>query len=332
MAAVRLAFGDTARRRLAAGARVLTDTVRVSLGPAGRTVLIESAGAAPRPTRDGARIAEEIALADRFADIGARLIRRAASRGAEQAGDGRTTAAVLAAAILGEGLKLAAAGIDPLALKAGLDRAAALALAALEAVARPVEPGPALARIAAVAAGGDAGIGAIAARAVEAVGADGAVAVEPGQARETGCEIVRGVRFDQGLCEPLFHDRSGHAAVRIRPAADPAPRRAGSTGTNRCCGCSRAAVRARRPARRHRRDDRGRALRTLTANKIRGGLRLVAARAPHFGDRRRAALEDAATLTGARGSSPRTRACRSPTPARRSWAARAASRSPGAKP
>ena len=299
MAAVRLAFGDTARRRLAAGARVLTDTVRVSLGPAGRTVLIESAGAAPRPTRDGARIAEEITLADRFADIGARLIRRAASRGAEQAGDGRTTAAVLAAAILGEGLKLAAAGIDPLALKAGLDRAAALALAALEAVARPVEPGPALARIAAVAAGGDAGIGAIAARAVEAVGADGAVAVEPGQARETGCEIVRGVRFDQGYASPYFMtDPDTLLCEYDRPLIllhdgrldrhEPLLR------------LLEAAVRARRPLAVIAETIEGEALRTLTANKIRGGLRLVAARAPHFGDRRRAALEDAATLTGAR--------------------------------
>ncbi len=299
MAVARLAFGTAARGRLARGARILADAVRVSLGPAGRTVLIQGAGAAPLPTRDGARIAEEIELADRFTDIGARLIRRAASRSVAQAGDGRTTAVVLAAAILDEGLKRAASGLDPLTLKTGLDRAATLALAALETAAKPVAPGPALMRITAVAAGGDAGIGAIAAQAVAAVGADGVVSVEPGQARETVWEIVHGIRFDQGYASPYFMtDPDTALCTHDRPLIllydgrldrhEPLLR------------LLEAAVRARRPLAVIAETIEGEALRTLTANKIRGGLRLVAARAPHFGDRRRVALEDAATLTGAR--------------------------------
>ncbi len=298
MAIAHLAFGGPARLRLAAGARVLADAVRVSLGPAGRTVLIEAAGGAPRATRDGARIAEEIELADRFADMGARLIRQAARHSAEEAGDGRTTAAVLAAEILDQGLSLAAAGIDPLALKTGLDRAVLSVLAALEAAARPVEPGPALARLATAAAAGDARIGAIAARAVEAVGVDGVVSVEPGQARETACEIVRGIRFDQGYASPYFMtDPDTLLCAYDRPLIllydgkldrhEPLLR------------LLEAAVRARRPLAVIAETIQDEALQTLTTNKIRGGLHLVAARAPHFGDRRRAALEDAATLTGA---------------------------------
>ncbi len=299
MSAGRLAFGGAARLRLIAGARVLADAVRVSLGPAGRTVLIEGGGGAPRPTRDGARIAEEIELADRFADMGARLVRRAATRTADEAGDGRTTATVLAAAILDEGLKLVAAGFDPLALKAGLDRAGRTVLTALADAARPVGPGAALIRTATAAAGGDAGIGAIAAAAVEAVGADGVVSVESGQGRETGFEIVRGIRFDQGYSSPYFMtDPDTLLCEYDRPLLllhdgkldrhEPLLR------------LLEAAVRTRRPLAVIAETIEGEALQTLTANKIRGGLRLVAARAPHFGERRRAALEDAATLTGAR--------------------------------
>ena len=299
MTASQLAFGGVARLRLMGGVRVLADAVRVSLGPAGRTVLIERpGGAAPRITRDGARIAEEIELADRFADIGARLIRQAATRTSDEAGDGRTTATVLAAAILGEGIKAVAAGADPLALKAAIDRAAAGVIAALQAAAMPVAPGPGLARIAALAADGDTAIGAIAARAVEAVGIEGVVSVEPGQARETEFEIVQGIRFDQGYASPYFMtDPETLLCEYDRPLIllhdgkldrhEPLLR------------VLEAAVRARRPLAVIAEAIEGEALRTLTTNKVRGGLRLVAARAPHFGARRRAALEDAAILTGA---------------------------------
>lgn len=299
MTASQFAFGGVARLKLMSGVQVLADAVRVSLGPAGRMVLIERpGGAAPRITRDGARIAEEIELADRFADMGARLIRQAATRTSDEAGDGRTTATVLAAAILGEGIKAVAAGADPLGLKTAIDQAAATVLVALEAAAIPVAPGPALARIAAVAADGDEVIGAIAARAVEAVGTEGVVTVEPGQARKTELEIVQGIRFDRGYASPYFMtDPDTLLCEYDRPLIlfhdgkldrhEPLLR------------MLEAAVRARRPLAIIAESIEGEALRTLTTNKIRGGLHLVAARAPHFGVRRRAALEDAATLTGA---------------------------------
>ena len=293
-----LAFGLAGRKALHAGVRTLADAVRVTLGPAGRAVLIEEDGKPPVLTSDGARVAQSIELADRFADMGARLVRNAAARTAEEAGDGRTTATVIAAALIEEGIGAVAAGADPVALKRGIDAGAAAVLRALGAAARPVEPGPALERIATVAANGDAGVGAIVARAVAATGEEGVVDVEPGRGRGIECEIVAGMRFDKGYVSPYFMtDPETLLCTYERPLIllydgrldrhEPLLR------------LLEEAVRARRPLAIVAEAVEGEALQTLTANKIRGGLRLVAATAPHFGDRRRAALEDAAVLTGA---------------------------------
>ena len=292
------AFGHRSRKALFAGVRTLADAARVTLGPAGRAVLIEQDGKPPSVTRDGARVAQSVELADRFADMGARLVRNAAARTAEEAGDGRTTATVIAAALIEEGIKAVAAGADPAALKRGIDAGAIAAIEALRRSARPVEPGEALAAVATLAANGDAGIGRIAAEAVAATGADGVVDVEEGQGRGIEYEIVTGVRFDRGYVSPYFmtdpetllctydeplillHDGKLDRHEPLLPLLE-------------------ASVRMRRPLAIVAEAVEGEALRTLTTNKVKGGLRLVAARAPHFGDRRRAALEDAAILTGA---------------------------------
>ncbi len=293
-----LAFGLAGRKALQAGVRTLADAVRVTLGPAGRAVLIAEDGKPPFLTSDGARVAQSIELADRFADMGARLVRNAAARTAGEAGDGRTTATVIAAALIEEGIGAVAAGADPVALKRAIEANVTVVLDALGAAARPVEPGPALERVATVAANGDAEIGGIVARAVAATGEDGVVDVEPGRGRGIACEIVAGVRFDRGYVSPYFMtDPETLLCTYEEPLIllydgrldrhEPLLR------------LLEEAVRARRPLVIVAEAVEGEALRTLAANKIRGGLSLVAATAPHFGDRRRAALEDAAVLTGA---------------------------------
>ena len=293
-----LAFGLAGRKALQAGVRTLADAVRVTLGPAGRAVLIADDGKPPSLTSDGARVAQSIELADRFADMGARLVRNAAARTAEEAGDGRTAATVIAAALIEQGIGAVAAGADPVALKRAIDGDVAVVLEALGAAARPVKPGPALARIATLAANGDSGIGGIVARAVAATGEDGVVDVEPGRGRGIDYEIVAGLRFDRGYVSPYFMtDPETLLCTYEKPLIllyD------GKLDRHEpLLGLLEAAVRARRPLAIVAGAVEGEALRTLTANKIRGGLSLVAATAPHFGDRRRAALEDAAVLTGA---------------------------------
>ena len=292
------AFGLEGRRALYAGVGVLADAVRITLGPAGRAVLIDEDGGPPRATSDGARVAQSIELADRFADMGARLVRNAAARTADEAGDGRTASTVIAAAMIGEGIKAVAAGADPVALKRGIDEGTAAVLDVLREVARPVAPGEALAAIATLAANGDAGIGRIAAEAVAATGAEGVVDVEDGHARGVEYEIVTGVRFDEGYASPYFMtDPETLLCTYEEPLIllyD------GKLDRHEpLLGLLEAAVRMRRPLAIVAEAVEGEALRTLIANKVRGGLRLVAAKAPHFGDRRRAALEDAAVLTGA---------------------------------
>lgn len=292
------AFGLDSRRALYAGVRVLADTVRVTLGPAGRAVLIEEDGKPPRIAADGMRVAQSIELADRFADMGARLVRNAAARTAEEAGDGRTAATVIAAAMIGEGIKAVAAGADPIALKRGIDEGAAAVLDALRDLAKPVELGEALAEIATLAANGDAEIGRIAAEAVAGTGDEGVVDVEDGHGRGVEYEIVAGVRFDEGYVSPYFMtDPETLLCTYDEPLI---LLHDGKLDRHEpLLGLLEAAVRMRRPLAIVAEAVEGEALRTLTANKVRGGLRLVAAKAPHFGDRRRAALEDAAMLTGA---------------------------------
>ncbi len=292
------AFGLHSRKALFAGVKILSDAARVTLGPAGRAVLIEQDGKPPCVTRDGARVAESIELADRFADMGARLVRNAAARTAEEAGDGRTAATVIAAALIEEGIKAVAAGADPAELKRGIDAGAIAATEALRRSARPVEPGEALAAVATLAANGDAGIGRIAAEAVAATGADGVVDVEDGQGRGIEYEIVTGVRFDRGYVSPYFMtDPETLLCTYDEPLI---LLHDGKLDRHEpLLGLLEASVRMRRPLAIVAEAVEGEALRTLTTNKVKGGLRLVASRASHFGDRRRAALEDAAILTGA---------------------------------
>lgn len=293
-----LAFGLDSRRALHAGVKILSDTVRVTLGPAGRAVLIGEDGRPTRATMDGARVAQSIELADRFADMGARLVRNAAARTAEEAGDGRTAATVIAAALIEAGIRAVAAGADPAELKRGIDAGAIAVLDALRRSARPVEPGEALAAVATLAANGDAGIGRIAAEAVAATGDEGVVDIENGRGRGIEYEIVSGVRFDRGYVSPYFMtDPETLLCTYDEPLILLLD---GKLDRHEpLLPLLEASVRMRRPLAIVAEAVEGEALRTLTTNKVKGGLRLVAAKAPHFGDRRRAALEDAAVLTGA---------------------------------
>ena len=292
------AFGLDSRKALFAGVKVLADAVRVTLGPAGRAVLIGEDGKPACVTTDGARVAQSVELADRFADMGARLVRAAAARTAEEAGDGRTAATVIAAALIEEGIKAVAAGADPVALKRGIDEGAIAVLDTLRRAARPVEPGEALGTIATLAANGDSRIGRTVAEAVAATGEDGVVDIEDGQGRGIEYEIVAGVRFDQGYVSPYFMtDPETLLCTCDEPLI---LLHDGKLDRHEpLLGLLEAAVRMRRPLAIVAEAVEGEALRTLTTNKVRGGLRLVAVKAPHFGDRRRAALEDAAVLTGA---------------------------------
>lgn len=292
------AFGLDSRKALFAGVKMLADAARVTLGPAGRAVLIGEDGKPPRVTRDGARVAQSIELADRFADMGARLVRNAAARTAEEAGDGRTAATVIAAALIEEGIKAVAAGADPVALKRGIDAGVVAVLDTLRRSARPVEPGEALAAVATLAANGDSRIGRTVAEAVSATGDEGVVDIEDGQRRGIEYEIVGGVRFDQGYVSPYFMtDPETLLCTYDEPLI---LLHDGKLDRHEpLLALLEASVRMRRPLAIVAEAVEGEALQTLTTNKVRGGLRLVAAKAPHFGDRRRAALEDAAVLTGA---------------------------------
>ncbi len=297
MTVSRLTFGANGRASLYAGVRTLADAVKVTLGPAGRTVMIDEDGKAPRITRDGARVAQSIELADRFADMGARLVRNAGARVAREAGDGRTTATVIAAALIAEGLPAVAAGADPAALKRGMDEGADIVIAALRAAARPVDPGAELARISSIAADGDVELGRIAAEAA-ATGEDGVIDVQDGHGRGVDYEIVSGVRFDRGYVSPYFMtDPETLLCTYDEPLILLYDGRLDRHEP--LLGLLEAAVRMRRALAIVAEAVEGEALHTLATNKVRGGLRLVAATAPHFGDRRRAALEDAAVLTGA---------------------------------
>ena len=296
MAAKELLFDEQARRALERGANAVANAVKVTLGPRGRNVVIDKKWGSPTITKDGVTVAKEVELEDPFENMGAQLVREVASKTNDIAGDGTTTATVLAQAIVNEGLRYVAAGGQPLAVKRGIDKAVEAAVEALKANSIPVE-NEAVAQVAAIAGNNDPEIGKIIAEALDKVGKDGVITVEESKGTQTNLDIVEGMQFDKGYISPYFvTDPERMEAVlenpyillfekKISAAADLLP-------------MLEKLAQSRRPILLIAEDVDGDALATLVVNKIRGILNVAAVKAPGFGDRRKAMMEDLAVLTG----------------------------------
>lgn len=299
MVARRLIFGNDAQARLMRGVDALADAVGVTLGPAGGHVLIGRPGKAPRITRDGATVADALELGDRVADLGLQMIRRAAATAAEQAGDGSTTATVIAQAMARDGLKMVAAGANPMDLKRGIDQAVASVLATLGTRARQVTRSEDIARVGAIAANSDETIGRLVARAMARAGADGVVSVEGGNSLATVLDHVRGMRFEQGYVSPYFMTDAETTRCELRnPYVLVCEARI--EHHEPLLKLLEASVRAQKPLLIIAEDITGDALQTLVTSKVKGGLRVAASKAPLFGDRRAAVMDDIAVVTGGR--------------------------------
>jgi chaperonin GroEL len=299
MAAKEVIFGDSARRRLASGVDIVANAVRLTLGPKGRDVALERGHASPVLTKDGVTVAREIDLEDPLQNIGAQLIREVAARTGNDAGDGTTTATVLAQSIVREGLKYVSAGFSPIELKRGIDKAVTAIVAELAASARPVSGNREIAQVATVSANADAVIGGIIAKAFERVGNDGVITVEDGPSLEDDLVIAEGLQFKRGYLSPYFiSDAERQVAELERPLILLANVKIANV--RELLPLLELVVKAVRPLLIVAEDVEGEALAGLVVNHSRGLLKCVAVKAPGFGERRRDSLEDLAALTGAR--------------------------------
>src|SRR5438309_6606972 len=291
-----IAFDETARRSLESGMNQLADAVRVTLGPKGRNVVLEKKWGAPTITNDGVSIAKEIELDDPQERIGAELVKEVAKKTDDVAGDGTTTATVLAQAIVKEGLKNVAAGANPMALKRGIDRAVEATVEALRAQAKPVETRAAVAQVASISAHEEA-IGELIADAMEKVGKDGVITVEESKGIETTVETVEGMQFDKGYISPyMVTDPEKMEAVLENPYILITDKKV--SAVKDLLPVLERIVQVNKPLVLLAEDVEGEALATLVVNKLRGTLHAVAVKAPAFGDRRKAMLQDIAILTG----------------------------------
>ncbi|MCM2551607.1 chaperonin GroEL [Burkholderia glumae] len=298
MSAKDVKFHDSARARIVKGVNVLADAVKVTLGPKGRNVLIERSFGAPTMTKDGVSVAKEIELKDRFENMGAQVVKQVASKTADVAGDGTTTATVLAQAIVQEGMKHVAAGMNPMDLKRGIDKAVGAVLDQLRTLSKPISTNKEIAQVGSISANSDEAIGKIIADAMEKVGKEGVITVEDGKSLDNELDVVEGMQFDRGYLSPYFindpekqaaylddalillHDKKISAVRDLLPILE-------------------VAAKAGKPLLIVAEDIEGEALATLVVNAMRGILKVVAVKAPGFGDRRKAMLEDIAILTGA---------------------------------
>ncbi|MBC7807311.1 MAG: chaperonin GroEL, partial [Akkermansiaceae bacterium] len=297
MAAKELLFDEQARRALERGANAVANAVKVTLGPRGRNVVIDKKWGSPTITKDGVTVAKEIELEDKFENMGAQLVREVASKTNDIAGDGTTTATVLAQAIVNEGLRYVAAGGAPLAVKRGIDKAVEAAVAALKANATPVADSAAIAQVAAISGNNDKEIGDLVAKAMDAVGKDGVITVEESKGTATTLEVVEGMQFDKGYISPYFvTDAERMEAVIENPAILLYEKKVSAAAD--LLPILEKLAQSRRPLLIIAEDLDGDALATLVVNKIRGILNVAAVKAPGFGDRRKAMMEDLAVLTG----------------------------------
>ena len=297
MAAKIVHFNTDARDKMLRGVNVLANAVKVTLGPKGRNVVIQKSFGAPRSTKDGVSVAKEIELEDAFENMGAQMIREVASKTNDKAGDGTTTATVLAQAIVQEGLKAVAAGMNPMDLKRGIDKAVGLVLEEIKTNSKPVSNNSEIAQVGTISANGDSEIGELIAQAMAKVGNEGVITVEEAKTADTTVDVVEGMQFDRGYLSPYFITNADKMeAVLEEPLILLFEKKL--TSLQAMLPILEAVVQSGRPLLIIAEDIEGEALATLVVNKLRGGLRVAAVKAPGFGDRRKAMLEDIAILTG----------------------------------
>lgn len=297
MAAKIVKFNTDARDKMLKGVNVLADAVKVTLGPKGRNVVIQKSFGAPRSTKDGVSVAKEIELEDAFENMGAQMIREVASKTNDKAGDGTTTATVLAQAIVQEGLKAVAAGMNPMDLKRGIDKAVGLVIEEIKTNSKPVSNNSEIAQVGTISANGDSEIGELIAQAMAKVGNEGVITVEEAKTADTSVDVVEGMQFDRGYLSPYFITNADKMeAVLEEPLILLFEKKL--TSLQAMLPILEAVVQSGRPLLIIAEDIEGEALATLVVNKLRGGLRVAAVKAPGFGDRRKAMLEDIAILTG----------------------------------
>ncbi|MBY3277128.1 chaperonin GroEL [Rhizobium laguerreae] len=296
MAAKEIKFSTEAREKMLRGVDILANAVKATLGPKGRNVVIERSFGAPRMTKDGVSVAKEIELEDKFENMGAQMVREVASKTSDIAGDGTTTATVLAQAIVKEGAKAVTSGMNPMDLKRGIDLAVGAIVAELKANARKISNNSEIAQVGTISANGDAEIGRFLAEAMERVGNDGVITVEEAKTAETELEVVEGMQFDRGYLSPYFVTNADKMRVEFE---DPyiLIHEKKLSNLQSMLPVLEAVVQSSKPLLIIAEDVEGEALATLVVNKLRGGLKIAAVKAPGFGDRRKAMLEDIAILT-----------------------------------
>ncbi|MBF0393272.1 MAG: chaperonin GroEL [Alphaproteobacteria bacterium] len=297
MAAKEVKFGSDARQRMLRGVDILADAVKVTLGPKGRNVVLEKSFGAPRITKDGVTVAKEIELADKFENMGAQMVREVASKTADLAGDGTTTATVLAQAIVREGVKAVAAGMNPMDLKRGIDIAVEAVVAVVKSRSKKVSTNEEIAQVGTISANGAKDIGEMIAKAMERVGNEGVITVEEAKGLETELDVVEGMQFDRGYTSPYFITNAEKMTCELENPYILLHEKKLS-GLQPLLPVLEAVVQSGRPLIIIAEDIEGEALATLVVNKLRGGLKVAAVKAPGFGDRRKAMLEDIAVLTG----------------------------------
>lgn len=290
-------FGTDARRRMLNGIDTLANAVKITLGPKGRNVVIDKSFGAPRITKDGVAVAQDIELSDPFENMGAQMVKEVASRTNDEGGDGTTTATVLAHAIVREGLKSVAAGMNPMDLKRGIDKAVAAVVAELRTMSRPVRDSDEIANVGAISANGEAAIGRQIAEAMAKVGDEGVITVEENKGLETETEVVKGMQFDRGYVSPYFITNVQRMIVELEDCVV-LLHETKLTSLAAMVPLLEAVINADKQLLIIAEDIEGEALATLVVNKLRGGLKVAAVKAPGFGDRRKAMLEDLAVLTG----------------------------------
>ena len=297
MAAKQIKFSDDARKRMARGVNVLADAVKATLGPKGRNVVLEKSYGAPTVTKDGVSVAKEIELKDKFENMGAQMVKEVASKTSDVAGDGTTTATVLAQSIVNEGLKGVTAGMNPMDLKRGIDQAIIAAVKEIEKLSVPCTDSKAIAQVGTISANGDARIGQIIAEAMEKVGKEGVITVDEGRGFEDELEVVEGMQFDRGYLSPYFVTNQDTMAVELEDALLLLVDKKISN-IRELLPVLESVAKAGKPLVIISEDIEGEALATLVVNNMRGIVKVAAAKAPGFGDRRKAMLQDIAILTG----------------------------------
>ena len=297
MAAKEVKFGDSARHKMINGVNILADAVKVTLGPKGRNVVLERSYGAPTITKDGVSVAKEIELKDKFENMGAQMVKEVASKTSDVAGDGTTTATVLAQSIVKEGMKYVAAGMNPMDLKRGIDKAVTATVEELKKISKPCTTGKEIAQVGSISANSDLEIGKIIADAMEKVGKEGVITVEDGSGLQNELEVVEGMQFDRGYLSPYFiNNADRQIAVLENPYILLHDKKI--SNIRELLPVLEQVAKAGKPLLIIAEDVDGEALATLVVNNIRGILKTCAVKAPGFGDRRKAMLEDIAILTG----------------------------------